>query len=58
MAAFGDIFRSPKLEGVEESGENGQGGRIVGLDLESGVVRLTARRPAEPDRPAEDPPQR
>ena len=45
MTAFGGFFRSPKLEGVEESDENGERGRVVGLDLESGVVRLRAARP-------------
>ncbi len=46
MTAFGGMFRAQKLEGVEESEESGQRGRIVGLDLESGVVRLRAATPA------------
>ncbi|WP_345418209.1 hypothetical protein [Actinomycetospora chlora] len=57
MTAFGGIFRSPKLEGVEESDDSGERARLVGLDLESGVVRVRpARRPApdEPSEPAED----
>ena len=58
MTAFGGIFRSPKLEGVEESDDNGERGRVVGLDLESGVVRVRAARPEkavgeEPDAPVE-----
>lgn len=51
MTAFGGIFRSPKLEGVEESEDSGQRGRIVGLDLDSGVVRLRAARPEHPETP-------
>jgi hypothetical protein len=54
MTAFGGIFRGPKIEGVEESDENGQRARLVGLDLESGVVRVRAPR-AEPSRPREAP---
>ncbi|GLZ48165.1 hypothetical protein Acsp06_43500 [Actinomycetospora sp. NBRC 106375] len=50
MTAFGGIFRSPKLEGVEESDDNGERARFVGLDLESGVVRVRAARSEEPDR--------
>lgn len=47
VTAFGGIFRSPKLEGVEESDDSGERARLVGLDLESGVVRVrAARRPA------------
>ena len=58
MTAFGGIFRSPELEGVEESDDNGERGRVVGLDLESGVVRVRAARPEkavdkEPDAPVE-----
>jgi hypothetical protein len=58
MTAFGGIFRGPKIEGVEESDENGQRARLVGLDLESGVVRVRAPR-TEPSRPREapDPPE-
>ncbi|NMO93549.1 hypothetical protein [Actinomycetospora sp. TBRC 11914] len=48
MTAFGGIFRGPKIEGVEESDENGQRARVVGLDLDSGVVRVRAARP-EPE---------
>jgi hypothetical protein len=44
MTAFGGIFRSPKLEGIEESEDSGERGRVVGLDLESGVVRVRAAR--------------
>jgi hypothetical protein len=44
MTAFGGIFRSPKLEGVEEAEDSGQRGRVVGIDLDSGVVRLRADR--------------
>ncbi|MEJ2863960.1 hypothetical protein [Actinomycetospora flava] len=51
MTAFGGLFRAPKLEGVEGSDESGERARFVGLDLESGVVRV---RPA---RPAEEPPE-
>lgn len=47
MTSFGGLFRSPKLEGVEESDDNGERGRVVGLDLDSGVVRLRAA-PSEP----------
>jgi hypothetical protein len=46
MTAFGGIFRSPKLEGVEESDDNGERGRLLGIDLESGVMRV---RPARPE---------
>ncbi|MDL5158892.1 hypothetical protein [Actinomycetospora termitidis] len=46
MTAFGGVFRSPKLEGVEEGEDSGQRAQIVGLDLESGVVRLRAAQPA------------
>lgn len=55
VTAFGGIFRSPKLEGVEESDESGERARFVGLDLESGVVRVRAARPVQPedDEPAE-----
>ncbi len=49
VTAFGGIFRAPKLEGVEESGESGERGRVVGIDLESGVVRLRAARPERPE---------
>lgn len=44
MTAFGGIFGSPELEGEEGSEESGQRSRIVGLDLDSGVVRLRAPR--------------
>ena len=54
MTAFGGIFRGPKLEGVEESEDSGQRGRVVGLDLESGVVRVRAARPDRPE--TEEPP--
>ena len=47
MTAFGGIFRAPRIEGVEESDDNGERGRVVGLDLESGVVRLRAARPKD-----------
>lgn len=54
VTAFGGIFRSPKLEGVEESDDSGERARLVGLDLDSGVVRVrAARRPAE--EPADEP---
>jgi hypothetical protein len=56
VTAFGGIFRSPQLEGVEESDDNGERARLVGLDLESGVVRVrAARRPADetPEQPDE-----
>ncbi|MCD2187890.1 hypothetical protein [Actinomycetospora soli] len=49
MTAFGGVFRAPKLEGVEEGDESGQRARLVGLDLESGVVRVQARRPETED---------
>ena len=56
MTAFGGIFRSPALEGVEGSEEDGERGRIVGLDLEGGVVRVqpagtTSADPATDDEP-------
>ncbi|PVZ15015.1 hypothetical protein [Actinomycetospora cinnamomea] len=59
MTAFGGIFRSPHLEGVEGSEDTGERGRVVGLDLESGVVRVRAARAEEsedqqpPEPPAE-----
>ena len=55
MTAFGGFFRSPGIEGVEESEDNGQRGRVVGLDLDSGVVRLRAAgsEPSEPREPLE-----
>ena len=59
MTAFGGIFRGPKIEGVEESDDDGERGRVVGLDLDSGVVRVRAARPAaaqsaeHPDPPGE-----
>lgn len=50
MTAFGGVFRAPKLEGVEEGEDSGQRARLVGLDLDHGVVRVRAARPAsEPD---------
>lgn len=60
MTAFGDIFRSPKIEGEDENGENGQRGSIVGLDLDSGVVRVRPTDSASngqpsAERPGEDP---
>ncbi|MHC1563650.1 hypothetical protein ACR9E3_32260 [Actinomycetospora sp. C-140] len=56
MTAFGGIFRSPKLEGVEESDDDGERARFVGLDLESGVVRVrAAARSEEPDEDDERP---
>jgi hypothetical protein len=56
VTAFGGIFRSPKLEGVEESDDSGERARLVGLDLETGVVRVrAARKPAaEPEHRPED----
>jgi hypothetical protein len=54
MTAFGGIFRGPSIEGVDESDGGGERGRIVGLDLESGVVRV---RPARPAPPADTPPE-
>jgi hypothetical protein len=48
MTAFGGIFRVPKLEGVEGSEDSGQRARVVGLDLDSGVVRVRAPRPERP----------
>jgi hypothetical protein len=57
MTAFGGIFRSPKLEGVAESEDDGEQGRLVGLDLESGVVRVRAGRAGSPEAEgASDPP--
>jgi hypothetical protein len=57
MTAFGGIFRSPELEGVEESDDSGERGRVVGLDLESGVVRVRAGRAPSPEaEEASDPP--
>lgn len=64
MTAFGGIFRTPAIEGVEGSDENGERGRIVGLDLESGVVHVQPPRrdesagsepsdPPAPDGPAD-----
>ena len=57
MTAFGGIFGSPELEGVDGSEENGQRARIVGLDLDSGVVRLRALRAEQPEteRPSDPP---
>ncbi|MEJ2866449.1 hypothetical protein WCD74_01645 [Actinomycetospora sp. OC33-EN08] len=49
MTAFGGVFRSPKLEGVEEGDESGQRAQVVGLDLESGVVRLRATKREAPE---------
>jgi hypothetical protein len=49
MTAFGGIFRSPALEGVDDSEDNGEGARVVGIDLESGIVRLRAARPDRPE---------
>jgi hypothetical protein len=49
MTAFGGIFGSPEIDGVEGSEESGQRSRIVGLDLDSGVVRLRAPRSAQPE---------
>jgi hypothetical protein len=57
MATFGGIFRSPRIEGVEESDDNGERGRVVGLDLETGVVRVrVARSEAAGDPYSADPP--
>jgi hypothetical protein len=53
MTAFGGIFRSPALEGVDGSEDSGEGARVVGIDLDSGVVRLRAARR---DRPEESEP--
>lgn len=44
MTAFGGIFRSPALEGVDDAEGDGEGARVVGIDLDSGVVRLRAGR--------------
>ena len=44
MATFGGIFRVPRIEGVEESDDDGERGRVVGLDLETGVVRVRVAR--------------
>ncbi len=57
MTAFGGVFRAPKLEGVEEGEDSGQRARLVGLDLDSGVVRVQARRPAPEPEPVEDDPE-
>lgn len=54
MTAFGGVFRSPKLEGVEEGEDSGQRARLVGLDLDSGVVRVRAPQPAPASEPAEE----
>lgn len=54
MTAFGNIFRSPTLEGIEESGENGQRASVVGLDLDSGVVRIQPAHPVPSDPHGED----
>jgi hypothetical protein len=54
MTAFGGIFRGPSIEGVDESDGGGERGRIVGLDLESGVVRVRPARPAPPEPAADD----
>jgi hypothetical protein len=57
MTAFGGIFRGPSIEGVDESDGGGERGRIVGLDLESGVVHVRPPRPAPepgPDDTADD----
>ena len=51
MTAFGGIFRSPALEGVDGSADGGEGARVVGIDLDSGVVRLRAARPDRPEDP-------
>lgn len=53
MTAFGGVFRSPKLEDVEEGEDSGQRARLVGLDLDSGVVRVRAPQPAPAPEPAE-----
>jgi hypothetical protein len=59
MATFGGIFRSPGIEGVEESDDNGERGRVVGLDLETGVVRVrVARCEGAEDPPRAEPPAR
>ncbi len=49
MTAFGGVFRGPKIEGVEGSEDNGERGRVLGLDLESGVVRVQAPRRETPE---------
>ncbi len=56
MTAFGGIFRGSKIDGVEASDESGERGRILGLDLESGVVRIrpAPQAPAEPQPADED----
>ncbi len=54
MTAFGGIFRGPSIEGVDESDGGGERGRIVGLDLESGVVRVRPARAPRPE-PQDDP---
>ena len=51
MTAFGGIFRAPGIEGVDESDDSGERARFVGLDLESGVVRVRPARSAEPESP-------
>lgn len=56
MTAFGGIFRSPALQGVDESDDAGERGRIVGLDLESGVVRVRPARPTPPAAEEQDEP--
>lgn len=57
MATFGGIFRSPRIEGVEESDDNGERGRVVGLDLETGVVRVRVARTEDAEEPRlPDPP--
>ena len=51
MTAFGGIVRSPAIEGVDDSGDSGEDARVVGIDLDSGVVRLRAARPGRPEDP-------
>jgi hypothetical protein len=51
VTAFGGIFRSPALEGVDDAEDSGERARVVGIDLDSGVVRLRAARPDRPEEP-------
>ncbi|WP_433781303.1 hypothetical protein ACQPX6_16400 [Actinomycetospora sp. CA-101289] len=58
MTAFGGIFRSPALEGVDDADDAGEGARVVGIDLDSGVVRLRAARRDHAEEPeAPSPPE-
>lgn len=57
MTAFGGIFRSPALQGVEGSDEAGERGRIVGLDLDGGVVRVQPGGTTSPAEATEQDPE-